>query len=96
MRKIKTFMYPIEYRVDDDPNVYGSYIGLVKGGWDDVLLDTATDHRTYYFVDSLEELRSFKVGDEITGDGDYLVSIDSRPEYISIENLTEMGEIQNA
>lgn len=96
MRKIKTFMYPIEYRVGSDANVFGGYIGLVKGGWDDVLLDTATDHRTYYFVDSLEELKQFKVGDEITGDEDYLVSISARPEYISIENVNEMGEIQNA
>jgi hypothetical protein len=96
MPKIKTFMYPIEYTIEGNPDIYGGYIGLVKGGWDDILLDTETDHKVYYFVDSLEELRRMKVGEEICGDDDYLVSIGKKPEYISIENLNDEGVIQNA
>ena len=61
-------------------------IGVVDGGWDDRLIDTPTDLRTFYFMDQ-DEFDRLAVGTDITGDGDVVQSINRTPDYIVQETV---------
>jgi hypothetical protein len=84
MSTIKTKLYEVttEYQGDTIAN----YIGVVEGGWDDRLIDTATDNRVFYFMDS-DEFDALTVGTDLTGDGDVVTEIDRQPSYIFEETV---------
>lgn len=83
MDKITTKLY--EITTEYDGGTFSHYIGVVDGGWDECLLDTATDNRVFYFMEQ-DEFDRLAVGTDITGDGDVVIEIDRKPSYIFEED----------
>lgn len=84
MSTIKTRLYEITTEYEGDN--FCHYIGVVEGGWDDRILDTATDNKVFYFMDQ-DEFDQLTVGTDITGDGDVVVAIDREPVHIYEEAI---------
>ena len=84
MSTLTTKLYEVitEYRGDTLAN----YIGVIDGGWDDRIIDTATDNRVFYFMDQ-DEFDALTVGTDITGDGDVVTEIEREPSYIFEETV---------
>lgn len=64
----------VELTYDGDTTIETS-IGVLKGEWNDGMIDTALDSKTYFLFDDLSEI---VVGAE-TGDGDTITKILSEP-----------------
>ena len=84
MTTIKTKLYEITTEYEGDN--FSHYIGVVEGGWDDRILDTATDNRVFYFMDQ-DEFDALTIGTDITGDGDVVIEIEREPSYIFEETV---------
>ena len=84
MTTLTTKLYEVitEYQGDTLAN----YIGVIDGGWDDRIIDTATDNRVFYFMDQ-DEFDALTVGTDITGDGDVVTEIEREPSYIFEESV---------
>jgi methylthioribose-1-phosphate isomerase len=84
MTTLITKLYEVitEYQGDTLAN----YIGVIEGGWDDQIIDTATDSRVFYFMDQ-DEFDALTVGTDITGDGDVVTDIEREPSYIFEETV---------
>lgn len=90
MTTITTRLYEITTEYEGDR--FSHYIGVVDGGWDDRLLDTATDNRVFYFMDQ-DEFDRLAVGEDITGDGDVVIEIDREPSYIFEEHCDDALDV---
>lgn len=84
MSTIKTKLYEVITKYQGD--TIANYIGVVEDGWDDRLIDTATDNRVFFFLDQ-DEFDALTVGTDLTGDGDVVVEIEREPSYIFEETV---------